>query len=823
MLEHMNFKGTPTHPKIMDELSSRGAQANATTAYDRTNYFETLAATAANLEWALAMEADRMTHSLIAKKDLDTEMTVVRNEFEAGENNPGRVLHDRVLETAYLWHNYGHPTIGARADIEGVPIERLQKFYHSYYQPDNAALIVTGKFDQKATLAYIEKVFGVIPKPTRILPNLYTAEPPQDGMREVTLRRAGGQQVLDEAFHVPADAHPDSVSLSLLTSLLNERPAGLLYKRLVETKLAVSASVELEAMYDPGFIMISVTLPKDGDLGAVRRELDAILQTVRSQDYSQEELERVRNDQFNGYERLLNSSPDMAANLSENVAVGDWRLLFWDRDLLKKVTVADVKRVASTYLIDSNLTVGMNIPDDKPVRAVITPAPKVDTLLAGYTGQAAVAEGENFEATPKNIEARVKRGTAGSIKTAYLVKKTKGGRISGLIDLHFGNVEALKNKAEIGQYTAALLMRGTQAHSRQQLQDELTRLKTNLRFNGGPAGLSAVFETPEANLTETLKLVAEVLQKPAFPAADLDELKRGTVSRIEAARTDPQAIANLALRRSLSPYVPGDYRYVPTMDESLAAFNAVSITDVQSFYKQFYGASNAEAALVGNFNPAEATKELTDLLAGWKSPSPYERAAAVYKPTVSDSKVFATPDKPNAMYLLAGLLKIRDDDPQYAPLIVGNEILGGGLLNSRLATRIRQKDGLSYGVGSQVHADALDAVGNFTIYAISAPQNTSKVESDTKEEMAKVLGSGFTAEEITAAKSGILSEMTLHRSSDAALAGELAGHLFLNRDFTWDAGFEKAIDSATPEAIHQAMQQFVVPDHFVTVKAGDFK
>jgi zinc protease len=823
MLEHMNFKGTPTHPKIMDELSSRGAHANATTAYDRTNYFETLPATTANLEWALGMEADRMTHSLIAKKDLDTEMTVVRNEFEAGENSPGRVLRERVLETAYLWHNYGHPTIGARADIEGVPIERLQKFYHTYYQPDNSALIVTGKFDPKPTLAYIDKVFGIIPRPTRILPNFYTAEPPQDGMREVTLRRSGSQQVLDEAFHVPADAHPDSVSLSLLTSLLNERPAGLLYKRLVETKLAVSASVDLEAMHDPGYLLISVTLPKDGDLAAVRRELDAILQTIRNQDFSQEELERVRNDQFNGYERLLNSSSDMASNLSENVAVGDWRLLFWDRDLLKKVSVADVKRVADTYLIDSNLTVGTYIPDDKPLRAVITPAPQVDGLLAGYTGQAAVAEGENFEATPKNIESRVKRGAAGSIKTAYLVKKTKGDRISGLVELHFGSLEALKNKAEAGQYTAALLMRGTQLHTRQQIQDELTRLRANMRINGGPSGLSAVFETPAANLQETLSLMAEVLQKPAFPAADLDELKRGTLARIEAARTDPQAIAQLALRRSISPYTPGDFRYVPTPEESIAASNAVSIADIQSFYKQFYGASNAEAALVGYFDPAQVSRELTDLFAAWKSPGLYERAAAIYKPTLRDAKVFATPDKPNAMYLLSGLLKIRDDDPQYPALTVGNEILGGGLLNSRLATRIRQKDGLSYGVGSQVQAHALDPVGNFTIYAISAPQNTAKVESDTKEEVAKVLANGFTPEEVAAAKSGILSELTLHRSSDAALAGELAEHLFLGRDFTWDAGFEKAIESAAPDAIHKAMQEFVVPDHMVTVKAGDFK
>jgi zinc protease len=823
LLEHMNFKGTPTHPKIMDELSSRGAHANATTAYDRTNYFETLPATTANLEWALGMEADRMTHSLIAKKDLDTEMTVVRNEFEAGENSPANVLRERVLETAYLWHNYGHPTIGARADIEGVPIERLQKFYRTYYQPDNAALIVTGKFDQKATLAYIEKVFGVIPKPTRILPNLYTTEPPQDGMREVTLRRSGGEQVLEEAFHVPADAHPDAVSLSLLTSLLNERPAGLLYKRLVETKLAVSASVDLEAMYDPGFLMVSVTLPKGGDLGAVRRELDAILQTVRSEDFSQDELERVRNDQFNGYERLMNSSPEMASNLSENVAVGDWRLLFWDRDLLKRVTVADVKRVAATYLIDSNLTVGTFVPDDKPLRAMITAAPKLDALLAGYTGQAAVAEGEHFDATPKNLEARVQRGMAGSIKTAYLVKKTKGDRVSGVIDLHFGSVESLKNKAEVAQFTAGLLMRGTQAHTRQQIQDELTRLKATLRVNGGAAGLSASFETPEANLNQTLMLIAEVLQKPAFPAADLDELKRGALSRIESARTDPQAIASLALRRSLSPYLSGDFRYVPTLDESVAAVNAVSLGDIQAFYKQFFGASNAEAALVGNFDATDATKQLTELFGSWKSPSPFERAVGIYKPTANGSKVFATPDKANAVYSLAGLLKIRDDDPLYPALEIGNEILGGGVLNSRLATRIRQKDGLSYGVGSQVHADSLDAVGSFSIFAISAPQNTSKVESDAKEEMAKVIATGFTAEEVAAAKSGILSEMTLSRSNDGSLARDLAGHLYLGRDFTWDANYEKAIDSASPDAIHKAMQEFLTPDQFVTVKAGDFK
>jgi zinc protease len=822
MLEHMNFKGTPTHPKIMDELSSRGARANATTSYDRTNYFETLPATEANLEWALGMEADRLTHSNIAKKDLDTEMTVVRNEFESGENNPARVLQERVLETAYLWHNYGHPTIGARADIEGVPIERLQKFYHTYYQPDNATLIVTGKFDPKVALSYIEKAFGVIPRPTRILPNVYTTEPPQDGQREVTLRRTGSQKIVDEAFHVPADAHPDSAALNLLVAMLNEKPGGLLYKRLIEPKLAVSAAADLEGLHDPGVLLVSVTLPKDGDIGAVRRELDALWQTVRATGFSQQELERVRNNELNGMERMMNSSPAVASNLSENVAAGDWRLLFWDRDQMSKVGVEDVKRVANTYLIDSNLTVGTFIPDEQPARAVITPTPELQSLLAGYKGHTAVAQGEDFAATPQNIESRVKRGTAGTVKTAYLIKKSKGDRVTGVISFHFGTVESLKSKSDIGQYTAALLMRGTQQHTRQQLQDELTRLKAALRINGGATGVTATFEAPIANLAETVALVAEVLKQPSLPASDLEELKREGLARIDTARTDPQSIVGVAMRRAMSPYAPGDFRYVPTLDEHAAEIKAVSIGDIQSFYNQFYGASNAEAAFVGNFDASAVSKQLAELFGSWKSPGAYARPASIYKPTTGDAMVFETPDKANAVYVAASSLKIRDDDPQYAALRVGNEILGGGLLNSRLATRIRQKDGLSYGVVSQVSADAFDPVGSFSVFAISAPQNTAKVEGDAKEEIAKVLADGFTPAEITAAKSGILSAETVNRSSDAALAHELVEHLYLGRDFTWDAKFEQAIDSATPDEVHKAMQHFIDPSHFITAKAGDF-
>jgi zinc protease len=299
-------------------------------------------------------------------------------------------------------------------------------------------------------------------------------------------------------------------------------------------------------------------------------------------------------------------------------------------------------------------------------------------------------------------------------------------------------------------------------------------------------------------------------------------MKRSSLTRIEAARTDPNAIAGLAVQRYLSAYSPGDFRYVATLDEHSASIQIVTIADVQSFHKQFYGASDAEAALVGNFDVSTVTQELTELFGAWKSGTAYERALDVYKPTIGKSQTFAIPDKANAIYIAGSNLNLRDDDPDYPALMVGNEILGGGFLSSRLATRIRQKDGLSYTVASQLTAGSLDPVGSFSIYAICAPQNAAKVESDVQEEITRAIADGFTASEIAGAKSGILQSLSVARSNDAALARDLMNHLFRARDFNWDVRLEKSIESVSPESVRKAVQRFIVPAQWVTVKAGDF-
>src|SRR5882672_3773259 len=385
LLEHMLFKGSKTFPDIKSELTRRGARWNGTTSNDRTNYFETFSATPENLDWALAMEADRMVTSRVSRQDLDSEMTVVRNEFEMGENNPGSVLFQRMQKLAYAWHNYGDPTIGERADIERVPIDKLQAFYRAWYQPDNAVLLIAGRFEEPRALELVVKHFAPIPKPTRVLPAFYTEEPTQDGERTVTLRRIGDSQLISLLYRTVAGTHPQYPAIDVLVQVLGDTPAVRLHRALVQKGLASSSWGAERQLHDPGYMYFGAQLPKDGDLAKARAALLAVVEGAGRQKITAAEVERARTHLLNEIERAQLDSGQLVSALSENAAIGDWRLFFLYRDELRKVTVADVQRAAEHYLKRANRVTGQFVPTEHPQRAEIPKAPDPEKLLADYT------------------------------------------------------------------------------------------------------------------------------------------------------------------------------------------------------------------------------------------------------------------------------------------------------------------------------------------------------------------------------------------------------------------------------------------------------
>ena len=388
--------------------------------------------------------------------------------------------------------------------------------------------------------------------------------------------------------------------------------------------------------------------------------------------------------------------------------------------------------------------------------------------------------------------------------------------------MRFGDEKSLMNRSTEADLAGSMLMRGTSKHTRQQIKDEFDRLKAQVRVGGGPTQSNLSVETVRENLPGVLKLLAEVLREPSFPESEFEQLRQEELASIEEQKSDPEAIGGNAFSRHLNPYPKGDVRYTPTLDEQIAEIKAQTLASVKKFYADFYGASNGQLSVVGDFDEPAMSALLKDLLGSWKSPKPFIRVPRPYHEVAAINQSFETPDKANAFFLAGINLNVRDDDPDYPALVLGNYMLGGGFLNSRLATRIRVKDGLSYGVGSQLNVSALDKSGSFLTYAIYAPQNRDKLEAAFKEEIARALKDGFTADEAAAAKSGYLQSRQVSRAQDAALSRTLSNYLFLKRTLAWDADFEKNVSALTPEQIVAALRKRLDLSKMTIIKAGDF-
>lgn len=826
LLEHLMFKGSARHKNVPQELSEHGASANGTTWYDRTNYYETFPSGEANLDWALSLESDRMINSFIAKKDLDSEMTVVRNEFERGENSPTGILEERVFSTAYLWHNYGKSTIGARSDIENVPIERLQEFYKRYYQPDNAVLIVAGKFDPEQTLKLISEKFGAIPKPTRVLPGTYTTEPTQDGVREVELHRVGDQKVVTVAYHIPAGTSADFAAVDVLGELLTDTPSGRLYKALVETKLATSVGGGAYQLHDPSLLLLQASTRKDGDLAKMEQALLKAVEDLTENPPTEAEVERAKNALLTIMEKTQRDSRSLALQLSEWIGMGDWRTFFLYRERLEKVTTEEVVEAARRYLKSSNQTVGRFVPTDTPDRVELAPvsAAALGEALAGLKVDSALSAGEDFDPSPVNIKERTEYFRLGDgVEVALLSKKTRGETVNISLTFQFGNLQAVQGKGGVAAFTGAMLMRGADQMTREQIKDKLDELSASGSVNGDYESVSAEFSTVRSNLPELIALIGKLMKSPTFPEAELETMRASYLQSLEEAKSDPGSQASIKLGTLLNAYPKGDPRAATTLEEDIQEAKSVTLADIKEFHKKFYGADRGQITLVGDFDPAEIRPLLEKEFGAWKNEQspPYERIVSKIKTADKgqDVTVFI-PDKTNAVYYAQLKLPISDEHPDYAALRLANYIIGGGFLNSRLATRVRQQEGLSYSIQSGLSADSQDPVGAFTVYAIAAPENVAKVKLAISEEVQRALKDGFTADEVEAAKKGYLESLKVARSQDGNLAGVLSNYMELDRDILWLAEWDKKIAALTPKQLHDAIKKHLDPNKLTIVTAG---
>ena len=829
LLEHLVFKGTPSHEDIPNELTERGARANGTTWYDRTNYYETFNATDDNLEWALDLESDRMMNSYISKEDLDSEFSVVRNEFESGENSPSRTLSQKVIRAAYMWHNYGNSTIGNRSDIERVPIANLKAFYKKYYRPDNAVLMITGKFDNKRTLELVDKYFGPLNNPSTILNEVPTVEPAQDGEKRVELNRVGDLQLLMALYHSPAGSDADYSALTLVQNVLNDAPSGRLYKALVETQMASNVYASNPFTKDPGFINFNVSVPSEKSLADAEKTLLSVLDGLKDNPITSEELKRARANVMKQLDQLSRNSGYMATYMSEFIGAGDWRLAFIHRDRVESTTVEEVNAAVQKYFIPTNRTIGNFIPTDKPERVEILHPEGVAEMVASYKGKVAMDVGEDFDVDYDNIQNRLDSGILpkSGIEYGFINKANRGETVTLSFAIRSGNVDDYMNKGVTAGFVASLLNKGTQSRSRQDIEDALSAISSSVGFSGRNGLVYASISSTKEHLPSALEIMTDMLKNPKFDISELDKIKTQRLAGLESSASDPQFLAVQRMRQINQVHSKGHPNYFPNIDEQIAMIKDVSIERIQSFYDNYYGISdNASLVVIGSMDVDMVKTYFEDNFSDFKSDKPFSEIKNPHKQNVAANENIITPDKKNAFTIGMLSAKTTEVDKDNAALQIAGTIFGGGFLNSRVATRLRQQDGISYGAGAQVSIDSDpdDKNSSLIIYAIYAPMNAEKVQIGFKEELERFIVDGITQEELDSALNGWVQGQTVSRAKDNELSSLINNNLYFDRDMSFHAALESQVSALTVEKVNAVIKKYFKSlDQWTVVNGGDFQ
>uniref|UniRef100_UPI00333F153D M16 family metallopeptidase n=1 Tax=Castellaniella defragrans TaxID=75697 RepID=UPI00333F153D len=824
LLEHLMFRGTEAQPDALAEFSRRGLAANGSTGLDATNYYATFASDPDTLRWFLSWQADAMRNARISRSDLDAEMTVVRNEMERGENSAFGTLLQQTVAAAYMWHPYGRSVIGARSDVEHVDIPRLRAFYDRYYQPDNAVLIVTGRFDPAQVLDWIAADFGPIARPERALPLEYTIEPVQQGARSITLRRPGGSPLILALYHIPAGPGPEAVALSIGADMLADSPSGPLYHALVDKGMASSVFGDARRLAQPGYVIFGAQIQPGAD---AQKALDTLVSTLEGQGIDaldQVALDRIRTAWLRQWKQTYNNSSALASALSDASAVGDWRLFFLERDQVEALSLEQVQTQLRAWLLPTNRTTGKYLPTPQPQDAPQPPSVNLDTLLAPLetgTPRPAVAD---FDTSPQAIDQATLRQTIelsnGTLHLALLPKPTPGDQVQVVLRLSFGAVEQFKGLGVIPALTSAMLERGTRGMDRQQIEDRLNALEAEIGIDGDDNTVRVGMRTTREHLPDLIALVLHLLREPTFPADELAKIQRSVATSTEFAMSDPASLAANALERHGQPWNPDDIRYTPTPQGTLAEVERTTRQDLVDFHTRFYGAGDLAVSAVGDFDPQALEAQLRAGLEGWRTAPAYTRIPRPWYPVKPETFHLPTPGKANANYLASLPLKLQDTDPRYPALTVANYLLGGSQ-DSRLWQRVRVRDGLSYSVGSTLEASSWEPSGSWTIFASMAPKNAKALESAVRETLHTTLRDGFTDEEVHTAVQSLLNFQQLGLSSDHSLALRWMHYLRTDRSFAWLMAFQDKLRALDAAQVNAALRAMLDPEGFSVAVAAD--
>jgi len=822
LLEHMLFNKSTLHfgkankkatfQEVLYEAGADYSSSNMTTWYDRMTGYSTLPSD--KLDTAMKIEADRLGRALILDSERQPEMSVVRNEYEIGENSSYRALDKAVIAQAIQAHPYHWNTIGYRSDIEGVTTEKLREHYRNFFYPDNAEAILVGDFEPAAALAMFDREFGRFARAKTPIPKVITVEPPQEGERRVVVRRPGQVGIVEIAYMRPNSMSPDFVPLDVLSTILAAGVNARLYQELVEPGIATDVDSWNYTLRDPYPIVAQATVAPGRSHEEVERAMKAALYRIGQTGVSETELDRAKSQLEVSVIRGRDGTYELASSLGEAVASADWKWFVGYVDAVRRVTAADVKRVAATYLIPDHATVGWFIPaSEEKGEAKVGLAPRIPRTKWGGAGGATDGSSEAAGFGARTLHRVLPNGLILDIVPNRAVPTVA---VQGTVFAE--RMEAPANKPAVPDLVAMMLTRGTKALDKRAIAAKLDGIGAQLRVTAGVTEATIIGSSLSKDAKTLLGTLADQLVNPAF--ADSEIAKAKTEMRANVLRNSENTSARGLDRLTRLAYPEGHPFRAATTEAMLASLDKATAADLRDFWRARYCGAGMILAIVGDVDPEATASMVESLFGGLDKGARPVREVPPTAPNPPERVVETMRGKANVDFLYGQASGLKRTDPDYEAALVANAALGQSSLTSRIGKRVRDTEGLSYTLFSRWfwpdYADALWAVD-----VAVAPQNVAKALRSTKEEIDRYSKEGITQAEVVTQREFFAGNYNVRLGTNAGVAAALCTAEKFGYGPTYLDEFPRRIRAVTKQQVDDVLRRRFHPDKMHLVIAGD--
>lgn len=848
-LEHMMFKGTkkfdPLNGLDSTELLNRiGAVSNATTWFDRTNYFE--AVPAQYLEFCIKIEADRMRNLQLRESDRDAEMSVVRNELERGENSPDEAMEKEMYAIAYREHPYHHPTIGWRSDVENIPMERLKAFYDVFYWPNNCSVLIVGDFDTDKTLKLMEKYYGKIPGSPHPIPEVYTREPSQEGERRYKVSRVGDLKRVWIGHRTPASSHADHYAINVVSHLLggSHDKGSRLYTALMDTGLTMDVACRHDELRDPALMIIAATLTQDAEPAEVEKIILGELEKLQTELVGDDELAPIRSANRKGSILARADQMELAFALGEAESRDTWRWLAEFDEKFEAVTPEDIRRVSSDYLVKENRTVGCFFPssleeehccDDDEHEHGADSSEEEELEATVSSGKAPkkkkvpILSAKELDKILSPAKAVKKASFSSQVQSRQLenglrfiyMNNPGTGSIAVSMYVPAGNYFEPVDRHGVADVVSEMLTRGSEGLSKEQLAFTLKDL-------GLTEGLNLHTDAFAASLGNTvvkedfgtyLQLLSRVLRTPLFLDSELHRLKQEWSARILEQKNNTGPMAMNRLYRELYP--DGHLFHQIEFDEQSAQMQLLTQSDLRSFH-EIYSPARAIVTVVGDIEFDTAFDVVENTFGNWRGPAPREISIPpVDMPAEGKRIEIRMPDKSSMDILMGYPLPIKRKDAEFYPLHLANLALGGDTIIARLGKCVREENGLTYGIYSGL-GDNVHGAAPWTVSLSVNPHNASRALSLVSEVLNNYKKTGISNDELQREATGAAGLFTVSMRSSMAIARVLTRFEVIGLGVEGVDRHVERLLSVRKSDVDQVIQKYLHPERMLTVLAGTF-